>query len=117
MSKRSELVRKLHYEDGLTYERIGDILGISRQAAHQLAQNTEPKDRFHEKTVQKIRYVGLRNWMLERRITISKLVELCGVSGIKASLSRNLDLRKSSIDAILSVTGLTYEDCFKEEEN
>ncbi len=115
MSKRAEMVRKLHDEDGLSYERIGDILGISKQAAHQLAQRKESNDYFHEHAVRKVRYVGLRNWMLEHRVSMTRMVELCGITGIKVSLNRNLDLRKSSIDAILSVTGLTYEECFKEE--
>ena len=115
MSKKAELVRKLHDEDGLSYERIGEVLGISKQAAHQLAHRVERKNYFHEGTIKNIRYVGLRNWMLERRITVSKMNELCGMTGLKVSLRNGLDLRKKSIDAILSVTGLTYEECFKEE--
>lgn len=115
MSNRADVVRKLHDEDGLSYERIGDILGISKQAAHQLAQRKESNDYFHEEAVRKIRYVGLRNWMLEHRVSISKMIELCGITSFKVSLTQNRGLTKRSIDAILSVTGLTYEECFKEE--
>jgi hypothetical protein len=115
MSKKSELVRKLHNEDGLSYEKIGQTLGISKQAAYKLGHPAAHNDYFHEDTIRKIKYVGLRDWMLKHRVTVTKLIELCGITGLKVSLRNGLDLRKSSIDAILSITGLTYEECFKEE--
>lgn len=114
MSKRSELIRKLHAE-GLTYERIGEIFGISKQAVHQAA-TSKPKDYFHEMTIsQKVKYIGLRKWMLKNRVSMSKLEQLCGMSKLHKSLSGECEPRKRTIDSILSVTGLTYEECFAED--
>jgi hypothetical protein len=37
MSKRGETVTRLR-QDGLTWAKIGSLLGVSRQRAHQLAE-------------------------------------------------------------------------------
>lgn len=114
MATRADIMRKLHDEDGMSYERIGQLYGISRQRVHQIL-TAPPKDHFHPMAVQKVRYVGLREWMLENRITLSKLDELCGTSRLASSVNLGCNFRKSTIDAILKVTGLTYEECFREE--
>lgn len=112
MTKRSEIIRKLHAE-GLTYEKIGEIFGISKQAVHETSKSYG--DHFHEHSVQKVKYVGLRQWMLKNRVSISKLEKLCGISKVHKSLVGDCNPGKRTIDAILSVTGLTYEECFKED--
>lgn len=114
MAKRVDIMRKLR-EEGMSYEKIGEIYGVSRQRVHQIL-NTPPKDRFRESTIQKIRYVGLRNWLLERRISLNKFDEMCETSKIYGTLCYGFEPRKSTIDAILKVTGLTYEECFRVDE-
>lgn len=113
MSKvsRSEIFRKLR-DEGLSYEQIGRIYGISRQAVHQALT---PRDGFRESAVQKIPYIGLREWMLSNRITLSMLDELIGTTGLHSTFNRKYEPRKRTIDAILTVTGLTYEECFREK--
>lgn len=114
MVKRDELIKKLRSE-GMTYEKIGELLGVSRQAVHQIANKTS-KDYLHEKTIsQKVKYVGLRKWMLKNRVSMTKLGQLCGMTKINKSLTGDFEPRKNTIDAILRVTGLTYEECFKED--
>lgn len=113
MSKRGELIRAMH-EKGLTYEEIGEIFGISKQAAHQAQVD---HDGFREYMVLKVKYVGLRNWMLENRVNLSELATRCGTAKLNDSLIGKHEPRKKTIDAILRVTGLTYEECFKERED
>ena len=113
MAKRADIVRALH-DRGMTYEEIGQLLGISKQAAHQIA--TEKRDGFRESIVRKVKYVGLRNWMLENRVNLCELGRRCGGERrLDRCLMKDCEPRKSTIDAILSVTGLTYEECFKED--
>lgn len=115
MAKRTEMVCKLH-DEGMTYEQIGNILGISKQRVQQIYKDSNtPRDNLHEGAICKIPYVGLRNWMLENRVTLTRLSEMCGKSGV-SHLTNGTEPRKSTIDAILSVTGMTYEECFKEED-
>lgn len=113
LSKRALMIRKMH-EQGLTYEQIGDVLGITKQAVHQASMAT---DGVREKLIQEIPYVGLRNWMLDNRISFRVLSDMCGRSLNNKSLRGEVGINKKSIDAILRITGLTYEECFKEEDN
>ena len=114
-SERAVLIRKMH-DSGLTYDEIGHIFGISRQAVHQLANRRINKgDYFNESTTGRIKYDGLRNWMLENRVGLTELTRRCGHTKLYASLIGNSEPSKSAIDAILEVTGLTYEECFKKE--
>lgn len=113
MAKRSELIRKMH-DEGMTFEQIGRVFGISRQAAHEAMYCVG--DRFQLSKVEMVKYVGLREWMIKNRVSFSKLNKLCGVTTIRNSLLGSFDLRKKTIDAILTVTGMTYEECFKEDD-
>lgn len=113
MSKRADLVRRLHSK-GLTYEEIGEIFGVSKQRVFEIAHSKDG-DGFHVNAIVKIKYVGLRNWMLEHRVKISDLEKQCG-SRMHKSLTGECDPSKKNIDKILAITGMTYEECFMEEE-
>ena len=112
MSKRADLVRRLHAK-GLTYEEIGEIFGFSKQRAFELA-HSKNGDSFHTNAIVKIKYVGLRNWMLENRVKMCDLEKRCG-SKLHKCLIGECDPSKKNIDKILTITGMTYEECFKEE--
>lgn len=111
LSERAEIIRVMH-DKGLSYEAIGDILGITRQA---VLQTVNAGNGFRWSTVQKVKYVGLRNWMTKNQVSVAELGRRCGNIRLLASLTGNHDPSKCSIDAILRVTGLTYEECFKED--
>ena len=74
---------------------------------------------FQMNAVVKVRYIGLRKWMISNKVTIAELERRCGgertfyhclISGRHAP-------SKKTIDAILRTTGLTYEECFKEDKH
>lgn len=108
------MIKAMH-EKGFTYEEIGELFGISRQAAHYA---TTIHDGFRPSAVSKVIFVGLRNWMLENRITIKALGTQLGMTKLNDSLLGKHEAKKSTIDGILKITGMTYEECFGEvEEN
>lgn len=74
-----------------------------------------PREHFEPEPIQKVKYVGLRNYLLEHRISLTKLAQISGKSNLHTSLVGRYEPSKSVIDAILNVTGLTYEECFREE--
>lgn len=117
MARRADMVRAMR-EKGLTYEEIGQILGISKQAVWESINVTRGfNNGIHRNVILKIKYIGLRNWMLDNLVCISELEKRCGRTKLYASLIKEYEPSKKTIDAILRVTGLTYEECFKEEEN
>lgn len=76
-------------------------------------------DKFQPMAVKRVKYVGLRQWMLRNRISISELERRCfpdKTCRMLRSLTGPYEPGKRNIDAILKATGLTYEECFKEEE-
>lgn len=110
LSKRAQLIRSMHNK-GLTYEEIGDIFGISKQAAYQAAN---AGDGVRDDVIAKIKFTGLRDWMLKHRVGLAELERRCGCR-LRSPLIMNGNPKKNTIDIILAVTGLTYEECFKEE--
>lgn len=115
--KRAKVFRAMH-EKGFTYEEIGELFGISRQAVWETA--TKSKNGFNESAVRKIKYVGLKDWMMANKVCIRELERRCSDKlGYDIRLSSMFlllgSLEPVYIDAILAATGLTYEDCFREE--
>jgi hypothetical protein len=110
MGTRHEQAKKLRAE-GKTYREIGEELGITKQRAQQLVRYT-PGDYLHVGALQKIRYKGLREWMLTNRVSIAELGERCGCYVDRAVMGGGC--QKYTIDAILRVTGLDYGTCFAE---
>lgn len=110
MGKMTQEVRAMH-EAGTTYREIGELLGVSTQRAWEIARcEAREGTHYHPKTVNRIPYIGLRKWMTKNRVSVKELSELCG----RDVFGRGYGITKKSIDAILGITGLTYEECFRE---
>lgn len=109
------------FEQGMTYAEIGKAEGISRQRVFQIIGGIQ-RSHFRKLTEKECVYVGIRNWLNENRMSRAKLVmEIYGfyhperVSMVNNAL-RGCDTRKRIIDAILRVTGLTYEQAFERSD-
>lgn len=110
MESRQEQAKELR-ADGKSYAEIGNVMNISRQRAMQLAK-WMPGDGLHVGALHKIPYKGLREWMIANRVSIIELGRRCGCSVGRAV--KGDGCQKYTIDAILRVTGIDYETCFKE---
>jgi transposase len=108
-----QLVMKCR-EDGMTYDEIAAKFNVSRQCVHQTVRAYE---NFKVKATACV-YIGLRNWMNEHKVRVSKLILMCNCNAHSHTMYDYLkgkhDMPKSVIDAILKVTGLTYEQTFGE---
>ena len=111
MSKQSDIARDM-YAKGYTYEQIAEYLGVTVKQARNLQQGAG----FRVDLVAKVKYAGLRNWMLENRISIHELKNRGGMTGLYRPLIGDCDPSKCTIDSILRVTGMTYEECFGVED-
>lgn len=108
-------------EQGMTYQQIADHFGISYQAVAQTLAKYNP-NKFCFVRPSGCVYTGLRNWMNKNKVGISEFVRRCGVENCYCNknrmvgyLSGKTDPPKRTIDKILAVTGLTYEEAFGEE--
>ena len=109
------------FEQGMTYEAIGKAEGISRQRVFTIiGGNVKPH--FTVLTEKECVYVGIRNWLNENRMTRSGLTRAMygfhHADRIKkvCDALRGADTHKHVIDAILRVTGLTYEQAFQRSD-
>lgn len=115
---RAELREEL--ENGATLQSIADRYGLSRQRIAQITGGVG-KMRDWKKTYSI--YPAIDSWMKYTHTTYTGLCETLGYScsasaqvNLKRVLMGQNEPRKTVIDAILSVTGLTYEEAFKERK-
>ena len=107
---------------GLTYREIAKKYGVSYQCVAQACAKSNPRAfQFHKET--EIIYPNLRKWMNDNKISTSELVRRLGfcsysnsVNMFRSYLKGKNHFRKPTIDKLIEVTGLPYEELFKESE-
>jgi transposase len=108
--RKSDLYRA-EYASGKTLREIAAEYGVSYQAVHQGVTRQEPV------VCACCIWPGLVCWMEENGVTIAILAKKLGVSWntVHSWMSGKHEPRKSQIDAILELTGWSYEYLFAEE--
>lgn len=103
---------------GKTYTEIAAEFGVSKQAVHQVCAKYEP-NKFKTITPEKCVYPMWRNWMNENRVSKSEVLRRMGVMPSASNSARLSSYMcggaypsKPTIDKLLAVTGLTYEQLF-----
>lgn len=108
---------------GKSYDEIGKLFGVSKQRVFQLIGGDE-RGRYtvNEVAIRKIKYLGLRNWMKDNRVSVAQLTRLIyGHANASTQTSTRLkiygtsEMPKSFIDKLIEITGLSYERLFDEE--
>lgn len=106
---------------GLTYREIAEKHGVSYQC---VAQSCSRYSDFNFKAYRReeVVYPNLRRWLNDNKITRSEFIRrmgnvVCGNahSQISEWFRGKRYPTKSSIDKILKITGLTYEQLFADE--
>ena len=105
---------------GMTYEQIGKKYGVTRQYVYQLIGG-ETKSCFRGITEKDCIYPNLRKWMNENKVSKTELTRRLfgnGYANNQNYLCKWLTGKgypiKKTIDKFIKVTGLTYEELFKE---
>ena len=95
--------------DGYTLQEIGNKYGITREYVRQILDVGKRKD-----ISQKIVYPGLKQYLVENKMSVRKLSFLIGTQ-YQTALNALCGKSKPGMDVInkiLQVTGLTYEEAF-----
>lgn len=107
-------VRKMR-ESGCTYEEIGQRYGVSRQRIHQIITY-----QFKGKIASECIYQGLSNFLMKNKKGGKWLIKETGLPICESSMLNKLRGKTNftipEIKVILTVTGLSFEECFKEKE-
>lgn len=118
--ERTAMMCKLK-EEGKTYNEIAAIYGLSRQRVYQILRKGG-KRYFRYISKHLIKYTGLRNWMNTNKISFNELITRVFGYYHPEHYKRLSDRLKSGhlplplIKKILEITGLTFEECFMEED-
>ena len=98
---------------GATYQEIANKFGVTKQRINQILPC-----RVHKlgKAVNSCIYRGIANWMQENECGYACLAMKTGLTQLTIFnvLTGKRDSHKKTIDSILEVTGLTYEEAFGE---
>lgn len=103
--------------DGHTLEEVADHFGVTKQRIQQIIPPV--KNSCHRKRAYKACvYPAISRWLYENRYSYTSFAKLIGVSfaSVRRWFSDGGKMEKSSIDKILEVTGLTYEEAFRRSE-
>jgi YesN/AraC family two-component response regulator len=117
MNEKQEKMIELR-KQGMTYQEIANVLGCSKSYVGQLIGKNE-ECKFRPLTEKDCIYVGIRNWMNTNKISKMHFIRLIYGYVHPETYHRYMHIfngggcYKSTVDKILSVTGLTYEEAFK----
>ena len=103
---------------GMTCREIAEKHGVSVQAVYQ-ATSKYKETQFKEVTPEQCIYPNVRDWMNKNKVSRNELIRRMGMAtlpGTSNALGRHLKGTKyplkQTIDKLLKVTGLTYEQFF-----
>lgn len=112
--EQKEEVQRLR-DAGVAYQAIGERFGVSKQRIHQIV--TCPTGRRKKPKTDGIKYPRIKRYLEENNVRVTALATACGVTDPTMWENlRGVGMAKKTIDAILKVTGLTYEEAFSEED-
>ena len=111
--KRVEIINERRQE-GKSYAKIGQELGISRQYAHRLACDGLKAYRFRRMTEKNCVFPVLRAWMNKYKVGTQTLAKELGLTypQLYNKITGKTEFKKSEIDTLLFVTALPYEQIF-----
>jgi len=126
-TKRHRLDTEAIREDraaGMTWAAIGEKHGCSKELLRQISQGLTCGNHHHAFSKKRCIYSGLRKWLNENLVTLEDLAsqmpgwenERNGANRLRYMLRGATRITKADIDAVLKVTGLTYEEAFREDE-
>lgn len=96
-------------EQEMTYDAIAKRCGVTRQAVHDSISRHKNRITYIKPTT--VIFPGLRQWMAEHHIRVAELERITG-KHLRQALKTG-HISNQSIELLLAVTGLTYEQAFR----
>lgn len=116
MSKHTRADRYLaDREKGMTYRQIGEKYGVSAQAVQSSCamQGETPRKALSPRSCI---WPNLRKWLNADRTRAERFFQAMQDCTIRTILKGGQQPKKNVIDRMLKITGMSYEELFREEE-
>lgn len=121
-SKVDEDAAKADRRAGMTWSAIAKKYGVTTERVRQICHDMRGRDHFQAFSKKRCIFDGLRDWLNLHMVTVDDLAQMiCGHPDYNAAnrwrgmLNGTTRITKRDIDAALSVTGMSYEEAFKED--
>ena len=108
----------LDSESGMTCRAIAEKHGVSHQRVQSVVGKYSPAH-FRYLTESGCIYPNLRRWMNSNKVSRAEFLRRMGLEAypenkrrLNAVMTGNYDVRRSFVDRMLRVTGMTYEEMF-----
>lgn len=115
--RKGDIYRAEH-DAGLSYSQIAAKHGISKQTVAQACGKLR-ENYFAQYTEEQVVYPNLRRWLNENRVSRAEFCRRMGfgwgarnVTRVSSWFHGRYDPKKSTIDKIIEITGLSYEELF-----
>lgn len=114
MTKEEKIQAYSMLLDGHTLVEVGDKFGVSKQRIDQMFHATNIRV---EMAAESCVYPNISKWMIANRSGFAVIARACETStnAVRYALTTGGNIRKRTIDSILQLTGMTYEEAFFEE--
>lgn len=100
---------------GLTYRKIAEKYGVSYQAVYSACARLDGTYHNTVITEKGCIYPNLRAWLNADRARRNRFFEAMKGCSIREYMKGARQPKKGAIDKMLEITGMTYEELFKEE--
>lgn len=110
MTRTEEYMR--YRADGLSYQKIADMYGVSRQAVHSAIYKHD--HRCANVKPSTVVFDGLRQWMMKNHVFVTDLERATG-KNLRHTLRTGI-ISADKAKAILAVTGASREEMFGKME-
>lgn len=101
---------------GMTYREIADKYGVSFQSVHSTCIRQDGTYRVHIIHKKGCIYPNLRKWLNEDRVRRDAFFKSMKGYPVREYMKGERQPKKNAIDLMLKITGMTYEELFKEED-
>ena len=109
---------------GKTYAEIAKVYGLSTQYINQMMARYKVSQ-FRPLTDEQCVFVGLRCWMNENKCSMAELARRrfgffpggTSMQGWRSKMHGGIQLKKDDIDKLIEITGMSYEELFREVAN
>ena len=102
-------------DNGMTYREIAEKYGVSCQCVHICCMNNGGVSK-KEISPRGCIYPNLRKWLNEDKDRQNRFIQAMKDYPVREYMKGERQPKKNAIDLMLKVTGMTYEELFKEED-
>jgi len=120
MTKKEQMM--LMREHGMKHREIAEVFGVSRQHVASVCGKCDPA--YFIPVGDECVYPNLRKWMNKNKVSRQEFLRRMGLAPhtknherLSSYISGKSNPRKSYIDNMLKVTGMTYEALFAEVDD